>query len=72
MGGYKDDGLMLEVLLKRAMGMDVPEGTNEEYVRKRKWWSHVDSATWMDEQEDEVPVAMSVQICLSILLFQTL
>jgi len=35
--GYKDEDLMLEVLLKRAMGMDVPEGTNEEYLRKRKW-----------------------------------
>jgi hypothetical protein len=35
--GYKDEDLMLEVLLKRAMGMDVTEGTNEEYVRKRKW-----------------------------------
>ena len=35
--GYKDEDLILEVLLKRAMGADVLEGTNEDYVRKRKW-----------------------------------
>jgi hypothetical protein len=29
LGGYKDDVLMLEVLLKRSMGMDVAEGSKQ-------------------------------------------
>jgi hypothetical protein len=33
----KDKDLMLKVLLKRAMGMDIPEESNKEYVRQRKW-----------------------------------
>ena len=35
--GYKDEDLVLELLLKKAMGIHISEGSEAEYLRKRKW-----------------------------------
>jgi len=54
--GNGDEDLMVEVSLKRAMGMNVPEGSMQGRGSGRV---HVDSAM---NQEDEIPIAMSVRI----------